>query len=75
MGSFRLNAAQFLRLMVQAYLDPSPAKTLPLIAITLATRSTFMFPKNTPISDQGNSWAFKPAPLHLPAALAPAVVK
>jgi len=62
-GSLRLNAAQFLRLMAQAYLDPSPDRRLAVNAITLTTRSTFMFPKNTAITDQGNSWTFKPAPL------------
>ena len=64
-GSFRLNAAQFLRLMAQAYLDPSPDKILKVNAVTLTTRSTFMFPKNTAITDQGNSWSFKPAPLRI----------
>jgi hypothetical protein len=64
-GSLRLNAAQFLRLMAQAYLDPSPDRRLAVNAITLTTRSTFMFPKNTAITDQGNSWTFKPAPLRV----------
>jgi hypothetical protein len=64
-GSLRLNAAQFLRLMAQVYLDPSRDKPLSVNAVTLATRSTFMFPKNTAMTDQGNSWAFKPAPLRV----------
>jgi hypothetical protein len=64
-GSLRLNAAQFLRLMAQAYLDPSPGKTLYVNAVTLTSRSSFMFPKNTAMTDQGNSWTFKPAPLRV----------
>jgi hypothetical protein len=64
-GSLRLNAAQFLRLMAQAYLDPSPDKSLAVNAVTLTSRSSFMFPKNTPMTDQGNSWTFKPAPLRV----------
>jgi len=62
-GPLRVNASQFLRLMAQACLDPSPDKILKVNAVTLSTRSTFMFPKNTAITDQGNSWTFKPAPL------------
>jgi hypothetical protein len=64
-GTLRLNAAQFLHLMAEAYLNPSPDKVLYVNAVTLTTRSSFMFPKNTPITDQGNSWTFKPAPLRV----------
>ena len=62
-GSLHLNAGQFLRLMAQAYLDPSPDRILKVNAVTLTSRSAFMFPKNTPMTDQGNAWTFKPAPL------------
>ena len=62
-ASLHLNAAQFLRLMAQAYLDPSPNRILKVNAVTLSTRAGFMFPKNTPMTDQSNSWTFKPAPL------------
>jgi hypothetical protein len=64
-GSLHLNAAQFLRLMAQAYLDPSPSRILKFNAVTLSTRSGFMFPKNTLMTDQSNSWTLKPAPLLL----------
>jgi len=67
-ASLRVNATQFLRLMTQAYLDPAPDKNLSLSAMALGSQATFMFPKNTPITDQGNSWTFKPAPLHITAA-------
>jgi len=64
-ASLHVNAAQFLRLMVQAYLDPSPNHVLKVNAVTLSTRAGFMFPKNTPMTDQSNSWTFKPVPLRL----------
>jgi hypothetical protein len=64
-GTLRVNAAQFLRLMAQACLDPSPGKSLYVNAVTLTSPSAFMFPKNTPMTDQGNSWTFKPAPLRV----------
>ena len=67
-GSLQVNAAQFLHLMAEAYLDPAPDRILALSAIALDSPATFMFPKNTPMTDQGNSWAFKPAPLRAPAA-------
>ena len=66
-GSEKLNAAQFLCVMARAYLDPAPEKVLTLNTINLASPAAFMFPKNTPITDQGNSWTFKPAPLKLDA--------
>jgi hypothetical protein len=34
----------------------------------MATRSGFMFPKNTVMTDQRNSWTFKPVPLRLESA-------
>ncbi len=64
-ASLHLNAAQVLRLMEQAYLDPSPNRTLKVNAVTLSTRAGFMFPKNTLMTDQSNSWTFKPAPLRI----------
>jgi hypothetical protein len=70
-GSLRVNAAQFLRLMAQAYLDPSPGKSLYVNGVMLASESAFMYPKNTPITDQGNAWTFKPAPLRVGAKETP----
>jgi len=64
-GSLRLNAAQFLRLMAQAYLDPSPDKKLYVNFVNLSNRAIFMYPKNTQLSDQSNAWTFKPAVLHM----------
>ncbi len=67
-GSQQVNASQFLRLMAQAYLDPRPDRILKVNACTLSTRIGFMFPKNTNMIDQSNSWTFKPATLHAPPA-------
>ena len=64
-GSMQLNAGQFLHVMAQAYLDPSPEKLLKFNAVTLTNRVAFLFPKNTPMTDQGNAWTFKPAPLRI----------
>jgi len=64
-NSLHLNAAQLLRLMAMAYLDPSPEKMLALGPVAFESQATFMFPKNTATIDQGNSWTFKPAPLRI----------
>ena len=66
-GALHLNAAQFLRLMAQAYLDPRPDKTLTVIPISLASFASYMFPKNTPMTDLGSAWTFKPAPIDVEA--------
>ncbi len=67
-GSLHLNAGQFLRLMEQAYSDPSPERTLHVNGIALASQAAFMYPKNTPMIDQSSGWTVKPAPLRLAAA-------
>jgi hypothetical protein len=64
-GSVRVNAAQFLRLMAWACLDPSPEKVLTLSPIAMHSGALFMYPKNTPMIDQGIGWTFKPAPLRI----------
>jgi hypothetical protein len=63
-GSVRVNATQFFRLMVLTCLDPSPDKTLPLSPMVLHSDAMFRYPKNTPIPDQGMGWTLKPATLH-----------
>jgi hypothetical protein len=62
-GKEEVDAAQFLLLMAQACLDPSPDRILHFNAMTLSTQAGFMFPKNTIMTEQSNSWTFKPAPL------------
>ena len=64
-GSVRVNAAQFLRLMALTVLDPSPDKApAPLSPMVLHSDAMFRYPKNTPIPDQGMGWTLKPATLH-----------
>lgn len=64
-GSVRVNAAQFLRLMVLTCLDLSPDKVLTLSPIDLHSDAMFRYPRNTPTPDQGMAWTLKPAPLHI----------
>jgi hypothetical protein len=64
----RLNAAQFLRLMAQSYLDPSPDRVLKFNGVQMFSDAAFMFPKNTIMPEQGMSWTLKPAVLHLESA-------
>jgi hypothetical protein len=71
-GTAHLNAAQFLNLMAWACLDPTPEKILHANATAMTSSMTFMFPKDTPIWDQGNAWTFKPAVLRLESAAATA---
>ncbi|MGB6946984.1 MAG: hypothetical protein WBE37_31595 [Bryobacteraceae bacterium] len=68
-GALHVNAAQFLHLMAWSYLNPAPDRILQLSSIAMTSQATFMFPKNTMIKDQGNSWTFKPAPLKLESAV------
>jgi len=75
-GSLHLTAAQFLRLMAQAYLDPRPDKTLTVVPISLASMASYFFPKNTPMTDLGSAWTLKPAPIDVEALkAAPAAAK
>jgi hypothetical protein len=67
-GTLKVNAAQLLNLMAWACLDLTPDKVLHVNSTTMASIATYMFPKNTPITDQGNGWTFKPAPLRLESA-------
>jgi len=66
-GSLHLTAAQFLRLMAQAYLDPRPDKTLTVVPISFASMASYLFPKNTPMTDFGSAWTIKPAPIDVEA--------
>jgi len=69
LGTLRVNAAQLLNLMAWACLDLTPDRVLHVNGTSMASVATFMFPKNTPITDQGNGWTFKPAPLRLASAV------
>ena len=60
-----LNPGQFLQLMAMAYLDPTPDKKLKFYQHYVLSAAGEMFPKNIAPVDQGNTWTYKPAPLHL----------
>jgi len=64
----RVNAAQFLRLMAWACEDPAPNRVLTLSPIVMHSSAVFMYPKNTPMIDQGIGWTYKPAPLRIASA-------
>ncbi len=64
-GSLRVNATQFFRLMSLSCLDLSHDKVLTLSPITLHSDAMFRYPKNTPVPDQGMGWTLKPAFLHV----------
>jgi hypothetical protein len=59
-GAGKVNAAQLLRLMAQACLDPAADKILKTNAIQMFSRAAFMYPKNVPMWES-SGWTFKPA--------------
>jgi hypothetical protein len=65
----RMNAGQFLRLMAQAMLDPSPETTLQVRMTYMLTGAAHVFPKARNLEDVGATWTFKPAPLNQADAL------
>jgi len=61
-----INAAQFLRLMAEALVTPSPETKLHVKMTYGFSTLTYMFPKLRE-SDLGGTWTFKPAPLKIPS--------
>jgi hypothetical protein len=57
----QVNAAQFLRLMGQAILDPAPEKKIPVRMTYMVTASGQVMPKLRVLSDIGFVWTIKPA--------------
>ncbi len=64
-GSVRMNPAQFLRLMAEAYLAPAPQNKIRVKMSNLFSPAGEMFPKQISRQDQGNTWTFKPVRLNL----------
>ncbi len=64
----KVNAAQFLRLMAQALLAPSPDAKLDIKMSYMFSTGAVLFPKTRVPKEQGGTWTFKPAPLKLPAS-------
>lgn len=63
--STRVNEAQFLRLMAEAYLDPTPSKTLKIKPSVPVSHAGGIFPRHVSQQDQGGIWTFRPAVLRL----------
>ncbi len=62
-----MNAAQFLRLMAQAVVDPVPDAKLRVRMTYMYPGTAEIFPKTRAKEDTGSTWTFKPAPLQNPS--------
>lgn len=60
----RLNAGQLLRLMAEAYLNPTGGK-LKVPSSYMYTAAGDIYPRNTARTDGGEVWTFRPAPLRI----------
>jgi hypothetical protein len=58
-----MNAAQFLRLMAQALVDPTPETKLKVRMTYMTPATAAVFPRTRSLDDVGTTWTFKPAPL------------
>lgn len=63
-----INAAQFLRLMAAAIVDPTPTATVKVRMTYMTAATAHVFPKTRGLEDTGATWTFKPAPLNLEAS-------
>lgn len=61
----RLNPAQFLALMVDAYLAGTPDAQLHLRYLAPWTAPGYEFPRQSALDEGGNTWTLRPAPLKL----------
>ncbi len=66
-----LTAGQFLRLMAEAFVAPSPATPLNVKMTFVTSSASLEYPKMRLPIDQGGNWTFKPAPLKIAPAPAP----
>jgi hypothetical protein len=61
--NIEVNAAQFLRLMAEALVAPSPETKLSLKMTYMVSQATETCPTTHAVSELGATWTFKPAPL------------
>jgi hypothetical protein len=61
----QLNAAQFLRLMAESYLNPSANRELKVETCNMFSLAGEAFPRNVSRAEQGNTWTFRPAVLQI----------
>jgi hypothetical protein len=64
----KVNAAQFLRLMAQAIVDPTPTAKVNVRMTYMFPSTAQVFPKTRALEDTGATWTFKPAPLDISLA-------
>jgi len=65
MNGQRLNSAQFLALMVDAYLTPAAETKIKLRYLLPTTDPGYFFPRQNGVQDSGNMWTLRPAVLKL----------
>jgi hypothetical protein len=65
MGSLHLTAGQFLRLMLESLVVPSPSAQIKVKMTNNFSGSGLGYPKQRLPIDQGGTWTFKPAPLNI----------
>jgi hypothetical protein len=63
----KLTAGQFLRLMAESLIAPSPDTRIKVKMTYYFSGQGLAYPKTRLPIDQGGTWTFKPAPLHLAA--------
>jgi hypothetical protein len=63
-----MNAAQFLRLMAQALVEPDPNAKVRVRMTYMYSGTAEVFPKTRAMEDTGATWTFKPAPLAAPSS-------
>ena len=64
-GGTRANPAQFLAMIIDAYLAPSPDTPIRLRYLLPLTGPGYMFPRQNETQDGGNIWTLRPAVLKL----------
>jgi hypothetical protein len=65
MESLHLTAGQFLRLMLESLAAPSPSAQIKVKMTNNFSGSGLGYPKQRLPIDQGGTWTFKPAPMHI----------
>ena len=64
-----VNSAQFLRLMAEALVSPSPETKLQAKMTYMYSTAAYTFPTTRRLEDEGGMWTIKPAPLDAGQAL------
>ncbi len=70
-GQYRLNSLQYLWLMARAWQSPSPEQRFDIRPCRMHSVPGDVYPRSSPISDDGSWWTLKPAPINFPAPAKP----